>query len=71
MIFICCQKCDIDTTIELDISNKKLLQISKKVFQLINLQKFDCSSNNIKIIPKEIGNLIDLQKFHCNSNKIK
>ena len=71
MVLILGQEYDIDTTIVLIISNKKLKEIPLEVFQLVNLQKFNCSSNQIEIIPIEIGNLINLQIFDCYNNQIK
>ena len=52
------------------IHRTKIKFISKELFNLKKIKKFDCSNNDLNFIPKEISNFKDLTSLNISHNNI-
>lgn len=65
-----CNKKTGEKVVKLRLFGENLLELPDEIFELKNLEHFDCMSNRIKIIPKSIKKLKKLKFFDCSHNQI-
>ena len=70
-VTICGKEYNIETTIDLDLSQSNLNEIPENVFKLINLQRLLMYGNQITTLPPEISKLIHLQELSVAHNDIQ
>ena len=59
---------DIETTTELNLSDKGLTELPTEICNLTNLRYLDLANNELSELPIELGNLTNLQKLNLASN---
>src|SRR5262245_35341116 len=58
------------TVTELNLSNKKLTELSYRIGDLTNLKTLNLFGNRIERLPREIGKLKNLERLILSSNNI-